>query len=323
MTEKKKATRLLKDMNFSKDNHCISLVGKAVGSGANGRKVLILKATDNLPDVEEDIDITKALEQITVKLSMEEFLRKFFNVWSEDAETLTKLLGFETEFEANKKERESSGDDESWEDWHEKWISDRVSQFTLMKSMNAGELKLIKASALQDVVAFQQQIEPALLSYQETKEKQMNEIEIAKAAQTKAEAELAIQIELVKSRDTQIAELQTQLDVFKAAQEKAEFDKFAEQLKGVVADEKLETVAKGLYKLHQIDADAAALSIEQLKASVGAVDVAKAAAIAAVADSELTKEQGHGSDVDVEKAKDAEAKALRQEIMKKAVLGTK
>jgi hypothetical protein len=313
---RQKATKLLRNLSFHKPTHNISLVGAEVGGAANQNKVLILKQANK----EELVEVKKALEQITVTLSMEQFLTKFFNMYHSDAEILTKLLGFETEYEDYKKKQEANGE-EPWD--YSDYLEERVSQFTIMKSMNDGSVENITKSAFNEVVAFQQQIEPALLSYQETKEKQMNEIEIAKAAQTKAEADLAIQIELVKSRDTQIAELQTQLDVFKAAQEKAEFDKFAEQLKGVVADEKLETVAKGLYKLHQIDADAAALSIEQLKASVGAVDVAKAAAIAAVADSELTKEQGHGSDVDVEKAKDAEAKAHRQEIMKKAVLGTK
>lgn len=294
----------MKNLNFSADHHNVSLVGPEVGSGANQAKVLLLKQTVKAKD--EMVDVKKALEQVTLTLSMEEFLRKFFGMWYDDAEVLTKLLGFETEYENYKKQDDSEGYD------HGKYIEERVSQFTIMKGMNSGELTLVKASELNEVVALQQKLEPAIVAHFKLKEKQMDELELAKSALTAKETELAAQLELNKSLGDKVAELQKELDVMKAAQEKASFDAFAEQLKGLVADEKFEQVAKGLYQLHQVDAEAATATIEAMKAKV---EVAKKAE--EVAADGLTDEQGHGEKVDADEVK----KAARKATMNKAVLG--
>lgn len=305
MTIKRKAKRVLKDFDFSKENHNISLVGPEVGGPANGRTTLILKAKDGM------VDVKKALEQITLTLSMEEFLRKFFGMWHDDAEVLTKLLGFETEFEADMKQEENN-EIERWGEYHKRYIEERVAQFTIMKGMNSGELAVVKASDLDEVVALQQKLEPAIVAHFTLKEKQMNELELAKSALTAKETELAAQVELAKSLGDKVAALQAELDVMKAAQEKAAFDAFADQLKGLVADEKFEQVAKGLYQLNKVDAEAATATIEAMKAKV---EVAKAAE--QVTADGLTEEQGHGEKVDEADVK----KAARKAAMNKAVLG--
>lgn len=288
-----KAKRILTDFDFTKSNHSVSLVGDEIGGAANGRKILVIKSLGKLPDIDEDIEITKALEQITVSLSMEEFLRKFFNMWSSDAEVLVKLLGFETEHEAYMKDRDPDSND--WAKEHEDWINERMSQFQIMKSLNEGKLEVIKASELNGLVALQQKLEPALIEHFETKEKQMNELEIAKSALTAKDAELATQVELVKSLNDKVAELQEKFDVMKAAEEKAQFEVFAEQLKGLVAEDKFDTVSKGLYQLSKVDAEAAAVTIEAMKsASAGKVAAEKLAADG------LTQEQGHTEQVDAE-----------------------
>lgn len=301
MTIKRKAKRVLKDFDFSKENHNISLVGPEVGGPANSRTVILLKSSD------ADVDVKKALEQVTLTLSMEEFLRKFFGMWSDDAAVLTKLLGFETEYENYKKQEDDS---EGYD--HGKYIEERVSQFTIMKGMNSGELAVVKASDLDEVVALQQKLEPAIVAHFTLKEKQMDELELAKSALTAKETELAAQVELAKSLGDKVAALQAELDVMKAAQEKAAFDAFADQLKGLVADEKFEQVAKGLYQLNQVDAEAATATIEAMKAKV---EVAKAAE--QVVAEGLTEEQGHGEKVDEADVK----KAARKAAMNKAVLG--
>lgn len=294
MTIKRKAKRVLKDFDFSKENHNISLVGPEVGGAANGRNTLVLKSSD------AEVDVKKALEQVTLTLSMEEFLRKFFGMWSDDAAVLTKLLGFETEYENYKKQEDDSEDYD-----HGKYIEERVSQFTIMKGMNSGELAVVKASDLDEVVALQQKLEPAIVAHFTLKEKQMDELELAKSALTAKETELAAQAELAKSLGDKVAALQAELDVMKAAQEKAAFDAFADQLKGLVADEKFEQVAKGLYQLNQIDAEAATATIEAMKAAEQVVAEG------------LTEEQGHGEKVDEADVK----KAARKAAMNKAVLG--
>lgn len=312
---KQRAVRLLKNLAFVNDHHNVSLVGPEVGSGANQTKVLLLKQAVKQ---EETIEITKALEQVTLKLSMEEFLRKFFGLWSDDAEVLTKLLGFETEHEAYvkaNKERKDSEDEYDWEAEHTKWIESRLSQFQLMKSMNDGSVQQINKSAFNEIVALQQNLEPALIEHFTTKEKQMEELELAKSALSAKEAELSTQVELTKSLEAKVQELEQALSVVKAAEEKAKFDEFAEQLKGLVADEKFENVAKAMYEMHKVNAEVVEVQIEALKSAKQNAQVA--------ADG-LTQEQGHSEVQDADQAaKAAEiAKAAKaKEIMNKAILG--
>ncbi len=295
---KQKATRLLKNLQFSSDTHNVSLVGPEVGSGANQTKVLLLKQTVK---PEETIEIKKALEQITVTLSMEEFLRKFFDMWSDEAELLTKLLGFETEYEAYKKAQAERGEEE-WD--YSKYLEDKVSQFTIMKSMNEGKVESITKSAFNDIVALQQSIETALTEHFTTKEKQMEELELAKSALSAKEAELATQVDLVKSLEAKVTELESQLAVVKAAGEKAQFDEFAAQLKGLVADDKFENVAKAMYEMSKVNADVVAVQLDVLKSAKQAQ-----AANVSVVEQELTVEKGHNEVKDSEAVELAKSRA--------------
>lgn len=292
MTDKQKAKRKLFNFDFSKDGARVDLVGVDDGGSANGFSVLVTKGTNHLPDIQvtddEVIEVQKALEQITVKLSMEEFLRKFFHVYSSDAEVLTKLLGFETEHEAYLKTRDSE-EEYDWAEEHEKWIMDRMSQFSIMKSMNTGSVETITKSDYLSILALQEKLEPALESYTQEKEKQMNELEIAKSA-------LAEQTEVVKSLNAQVEALQAEVNLFKSAKETAEQAAFTESLKGLVADEKLESVAKALFAQSKVDAEGVATIVETLKATKQSKD-------ATVEASGLLTEQSHSADVDVEKAR--------------------
>lgn len=309
-TLKQKAKRVLKKFDFNKDNHCVSLVGADLGHAANGFKVLTVKASNA---VEETIEITKALEQVTMKISMEQFLIKFMQMWSDDAELLTKLLGYETEYEYYQKQHEE--DDGISIHSHSRWLEDRVSQFQLMKSMNDGSVQQINKSAFNEIVALQQNLEPALIEHFTTKEKQMEELELAKSALSAKEAELSTQVELTKSLEAKVQELEQALSVVKAAEEKAKFDEFAESIKGLVADEKFENVAKAMYEMHKVNAEVVEVQIEALKAAKQNAQVA--------ADG-LTQEQGHSEVQDADQAaKAAEiAKAAKaKEIMNKAILG--
>lgn len=302
-TLKQKAKRILKKFDFSKDDHNISLVSVDQGGPANNRTVVLLKSSKQ---PEQTIELKKALEQVSLTLSMEEFLRKFFDMWSDDAEVLTKLLGFETEHEAyvaSKKDQASDGYD--WEAEHTKWIEQRVSQFTLMKSMNEGSVSEISKSAFDEIVALQQKLEPTLIEYIETKEKQMDEIQLAKAALAAKEAELAQQVELVKSLEAKVAELEQAVAVQKAAEEKAQFEAFAEQLKGLVAEDKFESVAKAMFDMNKVNPEVVAIQIDAMKAAQKNAEVAL---------SGLTEEQTHA---DVQNSADAE-KARKADLVKAA-----
>jgi len=290
----KKAKRRLFDFDFSKEGAAVHLVGPKQGGPANGTPVLITKSTNTLPDVSKEdlVEVSKALEQITVSMSMEQFLRKFFDMWYDDAELLTKLLGFQTEYEYYKEQNT----DEAYD--HTKWLEEKVSQFTVMKSMLDGSLETITKSSLLDTLALQEKFETALESYNKSeKEKQMNELEIAKSAQVKAEAELATKVDVIKSLEAQVAALQTELDVFKQAKVDAELNAIRDEVKDLVSEDKLETVVKSL---HSMEKEAAALVVDAMKS-------AKQAAKAAIEQSDLLDEVGQGEETDVKKAKEAAA----------------
>ncbi|MFP8823510.1 hypothetical protein ACKRT4_25145, partial [Enterobacter cloacae subsp. cloacae] len=68
------------------------------GYSANNRHVSLLTKSEVDPD-KLTVELIKSLEQVTLSISMEEYLRRFFHLWSGDAELLTKVLGMKTEFE--------------------------------------------------------------------------------------------------------------------------------------------------------------------------------------------------------------------------------
>lgn len=297
MAEIKKAKRVLFNFDFSKEGAAVHLVGPKQGGPANSHTVIITKSTDKLPDVADSelVSVSKALEQVNVNLSMEEFLRRFFDMWHSDAELLTKLLGFETEYEAAKREREASGEEE-WD--YSKYLENKVSQFTIMKSMNDGSLENISKSALIDTLALQEKFETALESHTiKMKEEEMKDLEIAKAAQLKAESELASQLDIVKSLEAQVATLTEQLNVVKQAEVEAQLAAIRNEVKDVVAEDKLETIVKSL---HAMDKEAA-------EAMIAVMKQAKQSAVAAVENSDLFKEVGHGEETDIKKAADQAA----------------
>lgn len=97
----------------------LSLTHIDQGGAANKRNVSLLMKAE---DVELTPEIIKSLQQVTVTMSMEEFLRKWFNLYWDDATLLAKLMGYETD-----------GDDYS--DWYE----DKMSQVTLLKASTSPE----------------------------------------------------------------------------------------------------------------------------------------------------------------------------------------
>lgn len=123
----------------------IALTHRDQGYSANGRHVSLLTKSEVDPD-KLTVDIIKSLEQVQLTISMEEYLRRFFHLWSADAELLTKVLGMKTEFEQS---IEDNPPDDSWEaEWnerHQEYLDQKLSSVTLIKKAKAGdELSLIE-----------------------------------------------------------------------------------------------------------------------------------------------------------------------------------
>lgn len=116
----------------------IALTHKDQGYSANNRPVSLLMKS-NLQPEQLTVDIVKALRQVTVEMSFEEFLERFFCVWSSDAELLAKLLGYETELENEAKENPDDNYLQAWNKDNQKWLEERLSTITLMKAVQENQ----------------------------------------------------------------------------------------------------------------------------------------------------------------------------------------
>lgn len=117
----------------------IALTHRDQGYSANQRHVSLLTKSDVDPD-KLTVDIVKALEQVQLKISMEQFLRRFFDMWSSDAELLTKVLGFKTEFEQATEDNPPEGEwEKQWNEQHQEYLDERLSSITIIKKAQSGE----------------------------------------------------------------------------------------------------------------------------------------------------------------------------------------
>ena len=122
----------------------IALCHEAQGFSANNRPVSLLMKSDLEPEQLTD-DIVKALRQVTVDLSFEEYLMRFFGLWSYDAKKLAALLGFEIEEEAFAREHPDNDWAQADAEMVREWLEEVNSTVTLHKSAQEGkELNLIE-----------------------------------------------------------------------------------------------------------------------------------------------------------------------------------
>lgn len=122
----------------------IALCHESQGFSANLRPVSLLMKSDLKPEQITE-DVIKVLQQVTVSMSFEEFLRKFFYMWSDDAELLTKLLGFETELENEAAENPDDEWVQAWNAQHQEWLEGRMEAISIAKSAQSGEeIDLVK-----------------------------------------------------------------------------------------------------------------------------------------------------------------------------------
>lgn len=206
------------DVTFDHENAHLAVVHKQQAGAANGwHTSLIIKASeDNVPS-----DVIKALEQVTVKLSMEEFLRKFFDMYYDSAELLTKLLGFETEYEY----RNSEGNEPTS---HIDYLDEKISKISIMKSAYEGSLDIydLPTQDILDIIKCQEKFEIALnkavIPHQDNRNEEtlMDIKEFMKSAEGK-ELLAALKTEAVqeveKAKNTEIEAIQA--DLTKASQE--------------------------------------------------------------------------------------------------------
>jgi len=132
--EQKKAKRLVHEYRFDKPTHHVALVHSSQGGAASGyTEALVMKSVDDILDA----DIEKAT-MVKVTLPFDDFLEKFFNIYSYEAEVLTAILGFKDEEDMTEQEKS----DMSWEDYKaecEKEKQDFINSVEILKSVKDGK----------------------------------------------------------------------------------------------------------------------------------------------------------------------------------------
>lgn len=206
----------------------IALCHESQGFSANLRPVSLLMKSDLAPE-QITKDVVKALRQVTVDMSFEEFLRRFFDMWASDAELLTKLLGFETELENAAAENPDDEWLQRWNDDNQEWLSQKVESISIAKAARAGEeLDLVKQYEL---IKLQQAFEKGVAQHGVTFDtKDTQETEVVKGADTTAPVQNTIENkETSVSETTDVTKSQAYLDLIKQLE--------AANAKAAVADE--------------------------------------------------------------------------------------
>jgi len=235
MENKRKATRKLKGFDFSKNGAAVALVGPSVGGPANGIPTLIAKANNFSPE-----SIQK-MQQVQVTYELPEFLRKVFGVYYEDAEVLARMLGYvEPENEA------PEGDD-----WYENYIEEKLSAFTIIKSLHEAKnlpeaLSKLTEDQYLDVLQDQALIEKALKEFDEKSEtstKVEKQVEAPASKKSKTKEKVMTQaVDMVEK--SALVELQKSLEDQKVSLEKAlaQVKQFEEEKKQAIVKSKTDAV---------------------------------------------------------------------------------
>lgn len=286
------AKRRLTDIKFEHDGAHVALVGKHQGGPANGVTTLVYKAVD----VSEEL-VQKASE-VVVSLSFSEFLRKFFNMYWDDAEVLAKVLGYDSEVNAD--------------DSYHSYMTKRVDAITLMKSVYAAvdmNAALSTLSPEQSVALLEAQevLEKAMSSAvpegdetltststeetvsMDTIEKALHEELLAKAvgdAQEVLKAELTAQADVLKAAQDELA-------VFKAAADAQRVEVRKAALKGAgVADDEVETLFKAVGALEDEAFQAVVKQLAAKAALADQSDLFKETGVAGVGEQDPAKVDG-------------------------------
>lgn len=250
----RKAKRNLSEIDFSTDTAHIALVCKDQGGPASGHDYsLLLKSSLRSPEF-----IQKA-SMVKVEMEITEYLRKFFNLYWDDAEVLARSLGFTTaEQEYEAKEAESEEEEYSYTSW----IDKKVASIQVIKSLKESDNLIKSISVLSEddylsILKDQELVEKALKEYSPVTKsnKELETMPQAEVQEVKAEpvAELIAksQFDLVqKALDEQKVELQKALELveqFKQEKKEALTKARFEVLKAAVKDTaKAEVLFKAL-----------------------------------------------------------------------------
>lgn len=278
MTTKRVAKRVLSNFDFTEKGSHLALVHKDQGGAANGYPTLVMKATGKYSP-----EFLEKATHIQVTLTFEEFLRKFFDMWYDDAEILATMLGMQDDEE-----------DDNYQDYVER----QVEKFEILKSAHESKNKVNFLSSLDEedylgLLKAQETIEKAFKDAEQVAGKQpakktavskktqslkkkavpadnTQENNMETIAKAQYDADIAAQqVELQKAL-ADIKKAQEEVEVYKA-KEKVELQKARKaDLLGAI---EIEDEAEKLFKaVGELDADKFKDVVEVIKALNAKVD---------------------------------------------------
>lgn len=272
MTTVTQPKRRLTNIDFSGEGAHLALVHKDQGGSANGYSTLITKATGKYSQ-----EFLQKASQVQVTLSFEEFLRKFFGLWYEDAKVLASVLGMQDEPDED-------------ENWYQDYIEEQVEKFEILKSAHEAENKVEFLSKLSEddyltLLQNQEKIEKALDAIQSddggveptkpvtkvtTKTKKATKAVPQEDNNMSGTPEMIAKAqfdEIQKALDKQKVELQKALDEVKVFQEKEKEAVQKARKADLLGAVEVEETAEKLFKaVGELEAEAFDVVVEVVKA---------------------------------------------------------
>lgn len=133
-TEKRKAKRKLSNIDFSKEGAHLALTSSEQGGPANGHDYSLVMKSVNFSE-----EFIQKASQVKVTMEITEFLRRFFNIYYEEAEVLARSLGFTTAMQDKAAEEAMESEEEDEPSTYEDYIQSKMEAFEVMKSLYEAE----------------------------------------------------------------------------------------------------------------------------------------------------------------------------------------
>lgn len=243
MKDLTKKTRI-SGFDFTGDNHAVALVSELESGAANGYKTLIMKSTD-----------------VVVELSMAEYLSKFFDIWSYDAQIISKLLGYSDDYDLWDEDKiaEKTTILKGMKDQSDYSKEDMKKVADIAKSMaNASNFKI---TDLDEIVKDAGGEEPVSKTEEDVSKSSENTSPTEEVTMTDTVEKSVYEAELQKSKQVQAEKaeleeiqkgLQAELEEFRKAKADAEKAEFIQKAKGFetagITEDKVESMAVALQK---------------------------------------------------------------------------
>ena len=118
----RKAKRKLSNIDFSSEGAHMALVSKDQSGPAHGHDYALVLKSVNFSD-----EFIQKMQQVKVVMELPEFLRRFMDVYGDNAEVLARMMGYV--------KPEDETEEVEYEDYYENYIQSRLESFEIIKSL--------------------------------------------------------------------------------------------------------------------------------------------------------------------------------------------